>query len=357
MAAGQRAGAARAWAMNGAEDYFVRLAGPRDLSALAEIRTLAGPGFTSLAVGDEVFVQRLEAVSRAAAAAVSAPGEERYILALEHGPSGKVVGMAQVKALVGVSQPFFNFRILQIAAASHSAKRRYDMDVLILVNECTGCTEVGSLFVRADHRAGGLGRLLAQARYMLMAAAPERFAPRVISELRGVSTQQGVSPFWDHVGRHFFKMDFLEADQMSATTDNQFILDLMPKYPIYVDLLAEEARAAIGKCHPEGEAARALLAREGFAYDRVIDIFDGGPLVTAPRDQIRTIRQARRLAVRAGAPRGKAPALIANPNIAAFACVNAVADIEGDRVLAAPSALERLWLADGEEALVWSDAG
>lgn len=342
--------------MSSADDYFVRLAGPRDLGALAQIRTLAGPGFTSLAVGDDVFAQRLDAVARAAAAAISAPGDERYILALEHAPSGQVVGMAQVKALVGVTHPFFNFRILQIAAASHSANRRYDMDVLILVNECSGCTEVGSLFVRADHRAGGLGRLLAQARYMLMAASPQRFAPRVISELRGVSSAEGVSPFWEHVGRHFFKMDFLEADRMSATTDNQFILDLMPKYPIYVDLLDSAARAVIGKCHPDGDGARALLAREGFAYDRVIDVFDGGPLVTAPRDQIRTVRQARRLPVRAGSPHGNS-ALIANPNIAAFACVSTAAEIGNDGVLVSASALERLWLSDGDEALVWSDAG
>ncbi len=320
-----------------------------------QIRALAGPGFTSLAVGVDVFAQRLEAVARAAAADVLRLGEERYILVLEHRPSGQVVGMAQVKALVGVSQPFFNFRILKIAAASQSAQRRYDMDVLILVNECAGCTEVGSLFVHAGHRAGGLGRLLAQARYMLMAAAPQRFAPRVVSELRGVSTSEGVSPFWDHVGRHFFRMDFLEADKLSATTDNQFILDLMPKYPIYVDLLAEEARAVIGKCHPEGEGARALLAREGFAYDRVIDIFDGGPLLTAPRDQIRTVRQARRMSVRAGAPRGEATVLIANPNIAAFACVGAVADIDGDHIVAPQGLWERLSLALGEDALVWSD--
>ncbi len=43
------------------------------------------------------------------------------------------------------------------------------MDVLIGVNDFTGCTEVGSLFVRPEHRAAGIGRALAQCRYMLMA--------------------------------------------------------------------------------------------------------------------------------------------------------------------------------------------
>ncbi|HRE42748.1 MAG TPA: arginine N-succinyltransferase, partial [Terricaulis sp.] len=134
----------------------------------------------------------------------------------------------------------------------------FDMDVLIGVNDFTGCTEVGSLFVRPEHRVPGVGRALAQCRYMLMAAAPHRFHHQVVSELRGVVSDDGVSPFWEAVGRHFFRMDFEEADRLSATTDNQFILDLMPQHPLYVDLLPAEARAVIGKCHRAGEGARSL---------------------------------------------------------------------------------------------------
>ena len=106
---------------------------------------------------------------------------------------------------------------------------------------------------------------------------------------------EGVSPFWEAVGRHFFRMDFAEADKLSATTDNQFILDLMPQHPIYVDLLPEEARAVIGQCHRDGEGARRLLEWEGFRSRNVVDIFDGGPLMSAPRDAIRTVREAHRL--------------------------------------------------------------
>jgi arginine N-succinyltransferase len=340
--------------MIAADDYFVRMADPRDFDALKAVRKLAGPGFTSLSIDDETLAQRLEVVARSAVAHLREPGEERYILVLEHAPSRAVVGMAQVKAIVGVSQPFFNFRVLQIAAASASARRRYDMDVLILVNECTGASEVGSLFVRADHRAAGLGRLLARARYVLMAASPERFSARVVSEMRGVVDAEGVSPFWEHLGRHFFRMDFAEADAMSATTDNQFILDLMPKYPIYVDLLPPEAQAVIGRCHADGEGARFLLEQEGFRYDRVIDIFDGGPLLSAPRDQIRTVRAARRLRVRAGAA-AQTRVMLANPEVAAFACLACAGKIEGDEIVVAKACLDRLWLAEGEQALVLRD--
>jgi arginine N-succinyltransferase len=36
-----------------------------------------------------------------------------------------------------------------------------------------------------------------------------------------------------------------------------------------------------------------MLEAEGFTFDRYIDIFDGGPTVTASTDQIRTVREAR----------------------------------------------------------------
>ena len=45
-----------------------------------------------------------------------------------------------------------------------------------------------------------------------MAAQRERFHDRVVSELRGVVSAEGASPVWEAVGRHFFRMDFSEAD-------------------------------------------------------------------------------------------------------------------------------------------------
>jgi arginine N-succinyltransferase len=334
--------------------YVVRAATTRDLAAFVALKALAGPGFTSLSVSDDELAARLHMVEESFAADVRAPGDQRYMLALEHSDSGEVVGMAQVKATVGVTQPFFNFRILQIAQASFAAQRRFDLEVLILVNECTGCSEVGSLFVREDHRVGGLGRLLAQSRYLLMAAAPQRFAERVVSELRGVMSADGVSPFWEHLGRHFFRMSFAEADHLSATTDNQFILDLMPKYPIYVDLLPEAARAVIGKCHRDGGGARKLLEWEGFRYDRIVDIFDGGPLMAAPREAIRTLKGSRRLPVKIGAPRETRSALVANLNLAMFRCASAVAEITRDHITIAAEDAARLGLAGGDAALAWA---
>jgi len=35
-----------------------------------------------------------------------------------------------------------------------------------------------------------------------------------------------------------------------------------------------------------------MLEEEGFTFDRYVDIFDGGPTVTAQTDQIRTVRES-----------------------------------------------------------------
>jgi arginine N-succinyltransferase len=335
-------------------NYVVRAAGPSDLEGFKQLREIAGPGFTSLMLDDKAFAEKLALSERSFAANITAAGPERYFLALEHVPSGALVGCAGVKATIGKLPPFFNFRVITEAQFSGVVDKRFDMDILIGVNDFTGCTEVGSLFVRPEHRAGGIGRALAQSRYMLMATGPQRFNTRIVSELRGVVSPDGMSPFWEAVGRHFFRMDFSEADKLSATTDNQFILDLMPQHPIYIDLLPQNARAVIGRCHKDGEGARRLLEWEGFSFSNVVDIFDGGPLMTVQRDHIRTLREARGARVHAEPDLGAGKrALIARPRTADFRCTTTRAIVSDGVTHVDAAALAALGLNEGDEALIW----
>ena len=45
--------------------------------------------------------------------------------------------------------------------------------------------------------------------------------------------------------------------------------------------------------HPSGRAAMRMLENEGFAYENYVDIFDGGPTMTARTDRVRTICEAK----------------------------------------------------------------
>jgi arginine/ornithine N-succinyltransferase beta subunit len=51
-----------------------------------------------------------------------------------------------------------------------------------------------------------------------------------------------------------------------------FIAELMPAYPIYVSLLPDDAREAIGQVHANTSPARAILEKEGFSWRGSVDI-------------------------------------------------------------------------------------
>ncbi|RYG07109.1 MAG: arginine N-succinyltransferase, partial [Caulobacteraceae bacterium] len=224
----------------------VRPSGPADLDFLLELAILSGPGFTSLPEDPDQLSERLD-LSRDSFQGKLEPQARWYTLMLEESETGDVDGIGSVKAAVGLNRPFFSFRVVNNAQSSPSLGIKLEQRTLVLVNECTGWTEVGSLFLKADRRKGGAGRLLSQSRYMLIGAEPELFNENVLAELRGVFTPDGACPFWDHVAHKFFPMEFDEADRMTGSTDKQFILDLAPRHPIYIDLLPEPARAVIGK--------------------------------------------------------------------------------------------------------------
>ena len=330
----------------------VRPAAPADLDHLLELAILSGPGFTSLPEDPDQLAERLD-LSRDSFSAKLAPEERWYTLMLEESETRDVDGIGSVKAAVGLHRPFFSFRVVTNTQSSPSLGIKLEQKTLVLVNECTGWTEVGSLFLKADRRKGGAGRLLSQSRYMLIGAQPELFSENVLAELRGVFTPDGACPFWDHVAHKFFPMEFDEADRMTGSTDKQFILDLAPRHPIYIDLLPEPARAVIGKVHPQGVPAMALLESEGFRPNGLIDIFDAGPTVSCGRDNIRTVRDARRLTVAVAAEvEAELPALISTDSVSSFRAVRQRAHIEGDRATLNAETADALGVRPGDTVRV-----
>src|SRR5690606_4677800 len=149
----------------------------------------------------------------------------------------------------------------------------------VLANDLTGNSELCSLFLHADHRTGLNGRLLSKARLLFIAEFRELFGDKIIAEMRGMSDAAGRSPFWESLGRHFFKMEFSQADYLTGVGNKAFIAELMPKFPLYTCFLTEDARAVIGRVHPDTEPALNMLKAEGFSYQGYVDIFDAGPAI------------------------------------------------------------------------------
>ncbi|GGH08614.1 MAG TPA: arginine N-succinyltransferase [Oceanicaulis sp.] len=331
---------------------MVRSARSADHSSFTALAASAGTGFTSLAVSADALAEKLNRSEQAFAGQIADRSDAAYQLMLEDTETGKVLGTAAVKAAVGIKKPYFDFKIMTFAQASKEANRRFDMEAMMLVNDFAGCTEVGSLFVSDAARGRGAGRLMAQSRYMLIGADRSRFGARVVAELRGVVDESGESVFYNHVTRPFFRMTFDEADRMSASTDNQFILDLMPTHPIYLDHLPPGVREVMGKTHPHGVNAKRLLEWEGFEYHRYVDIFDGGPLVDCPVDRIRTVRESRVLTV--GAAGGDpVEAMVSTDRLDDFRLVRCEVRLGEDTVALDEGARRVLDLVDGNTARVW----
>ena len=326
-----------------------------DFDDLMTLADLSGPGFTSLPVDETLVRERLEASVKAFARRPDDPQQGKFLMMMEDAETGDVAGCCAVKAGIGMKRPFFNYRIITLLQSSTVVERRFSMDALVLTNEFMGFTEVGTLFLKKNYRGGGAGRLAAQSRYLLMAAAPEEFGEMVLAELRGVVDPTGVSPFWEGVGRRFFDMTFQEADYHSGVTDGQFIMDLMPKYPIYVDLLPPEAREVIGRCHVEGIGALKLLEWEGFRFERVVDIVDGGPQVSTARANIRTIRESEKVVLENGQLiDGKLEALVSTDDLEGFrVCWSKIERRGTGRIVVPQETLDALKVKPGHQGRIW----
>lgn len=331
--------------------FRIRAARDEDLQHLYEMAKLTGGGFTNLPPDRPALRAKLDRSHAAFARSEEEDAsDDLFVLILENVETGEVRGTCQIFTRVGEKWPFYSYRIGTVTKHSQELKRTFRAEILSLVNDLEGCSEVGGLFLHPGERAGGLGLLLARSRYMFIAQHRARFADRILAELRGVIDEAGGSPFWDGVAGRFFGMNFQQADEFNATHGNQFIADLMPKHPVYTAMLSELARSVIGLPHPSGRAAMRMLENEGFAFESYIDIFDGGPTMTARTDQVKTVREAQRATVAAIGGGGE-PALVAAGQLAGFQ--SALAQVaQGDEgVVIDPIAAAALGVAVGDEIL------
>lgn len=290
-----------------------------DYANLFQIAEESGHGFTSLPVNEELLRNKIARSEQSFAKNIEQPGDEGYLLVLEDTKTGTVVGTSGIEAAVGMTDAFYHYHMGKVVHNSQTLNVYNTVDILTLCNDYTGKTEICSLFLREPYRQGSNGRLLSKSRFLFLAEHKQRFADTVLAEMRGVSDENGQSPFWQWLEEHFFSMDFPTADYLTGIGQKVFIAELMPKIPIYVNLLSKEAQAVIGKVHQQTKPAIQMLKSEGFCNRGYIDIFDGGPTVDAHIDNIKTVRTSRRVQVIIGTPEGDvADFLICNSKVADY---------------------------------------
>ncbi|RJQ83806.1 MAG: arginine N-succinyltransferase [Desulfobacteraceae bacterium] len=261
----------------------------QDHAQMMELANLAGFGMTSLPQDESVMHRKIEDAVKSFAGTPPLPNEHIFLFVLEDSQTRRIVGTTGIKSHVGLSNPFYSYKLSTLVQSNSDLGIYSRQKVLHMVNDFTGATEIGSLFLHAQYRRKALGPLLSRCRFLMLAEFPELFSDTVVSEIRGVHDENGDSPFYNNVARHFFQMPFYKADYINATKGNQFISDLMPRYPIYVTLLPPAAQAVIGKTFAPSEPAARILVEEGFYHEDYVDVFDAGPTLQAERERIATV--------------------------------------------------------------------
>jgi arginine N-succinyltransferase len=274
-------------------ELVLRPAREEDLPDLVGLAGEVTGGITTLPADARRLRATVDESLLALAHPVARPGSERYLFVLEDRDAGRVAGSAALVARVGGFDPFYTYELREEPLEHPPLGIAERVEVLHLKRDHKGPSELCTLALASGYRGRGLARLLAVARLLFVRAHPERFEDRIIAELRGWLDEDGRSPFWDSVGRHFFRSDFARADFLSGLGDKDFIEDLMPRHPIYVPLLPEDVRAVIGRPHRDAAPARRVLEDEGLRFVGEVDIFDAGPLLAADLADVRAIRAAR----------------------------------------------------------------
>ncbi|RAP34000.1 arginine N-succinyltransferase [Candidatus Marinamargulisbacteria bacterium SCGC AG-410-N11] len=271
----------------------IRKANMKDLDQIEELAKMAYSGLTSLPKDRRMLERRLNQSERSfEKKVITTPNNELYLFVMEDVVLSKVVGICGIVGSIGCDDLFYTYNLQKIKKESWTLNSEKELEILRLERTMNGPSEIGTLFLRPEYRQKNVGRFLSLSRFLFMAEHQDRFKKQVIAEMRGVIDQDGRCPFWDHVGTHFFDMDFEQADILSAE-DKSFIAELMPKYPIYVNLLPDKIKNIIGKAHKHTLPALKILQREGFRLTNSVDIFDGGPKIVAEVNQLRTVANSR----------------------------------------------------------------
>jgi len=328
--------------------FRVRPGRNEDFQAIYEMAKLTGGGFTNLPADKGTLVAKLARSEDAFCREEDSPEGDLFMFVLENAETGQIRGTCQIFSRVGLQQPFYSYRISTLTQTSPELGRTFRAEMLTLCTDFEGSSEVGGLFLHPNERAGGLGVLLARSRYLFIKLHRARFADQVLAELRGVIDEAGGSPFWDAIAGRFFGMNFQEADSFNGAHGTRFIADLMPKTPIYTAMLPESTRAIMGVPHPSGRAAMRMLENEGFSSAGYVDIFDGGPTMSAPTDQIRTIREARELTLSGTAEEpGGQRMMLASGHLRDFVACYGRAKTENSKTILDPKSAKLLGLEPG----------
>lgn len=294
-----------------------------DLQPFLAMANSASLGMSNLPKNEQLLSRRIERCL----------AKEEYLFVLENQENGSVEG---VSGILKQSELEYYYEI-------QSSNAMLILTPLIVQN---GPSEICTLFLAHFARSHGLGRLLSLSRFLFIAAFPHLFTETITALMRGYFDEQAHSPFWDSVGRKFLDLDIIALIKLREE-GQEFVQNIVPKYPLYVALLPKEAQEAVGAVHAHTLPALKMLQEEGFSPTGKVDFFDAGPQIAAKRDSIRTVRTSRLATIAEIGPVEGPLKLIGNERLD-FRAVHMPMDVIGNAATISPETASLLQVQKGD---------
>ncbi|MDD7805948.1 MAG: arginine N-succinyltransferase [Endozoicomonas sp. (ex Botrylloides leachii)] len=294
-----------------------------DLQAIEHLAHVAGATMATLPVESNRLYHLIDSTQKSLSKNIPSPSGESYHFVLIESESDKILGIAGIISAVGMTAPFYSYRLEEIFHGSDTLKIYSRIPALKLCHDYTGYTCLCTFYILPEAESEEALQLLSSARLLFIGEQRQRFAERIVVELQGIIDEEGRSPFWEDLGYHFLKMNIAHANDLTGLSDKSFIADLMPKHPIYTPLLSKKARAAIGEVRPDRSHMLDLLEQEGFSYEGYVDIFDAGPSLECRTDRLRSISSSLHIIPEITNKTTGKPHIIANTSTKDFRCISA----------------------------------
>jgi len=270
--------------------YVIRPAKPDDFEGFFNLVKKTGAGITSLPNSQQTVKKRLEESLAAFENKEAKPTDQNYVFLLEDLETGEIGACC---GILGNTNFFdlYSYKLETISLIQKFPQSIPTINTLHFVSGYNHASEICSLFLALEWRKKSLGKLLSLSRFLFIANNLERFEQNMIAVMRGAIDVHGENPFWNAISRHFVDLSYGEFSQL-IQADSKALLDVIPKYPIYVPMLPKEAQEIIGKTHANTIPALNMLLSEGFSFTDHIDTGDGGPIISAETAHIKTVKDS-----------------------------------------------------------------
>lgn len=216
--------------------------------------------------------------------AVPAPAAPAELLLLAE-TGGTLQACLRLVPAIGMVLPRVSYHVGVVVHAARELGLFQPQRTLLLGHDHTGSSELADLGLAPGlgdgARAAAFDALLAAA-LARIEARPGDYARRLVVELPGLRDDDGRSPFWEGLGRHFYPGDPAAAAARHGPEWRCHVAELLPRQVVHTSFLPPAAQHALGAVHPNWRSLLPLLQAAGFADSEHVNVEDGGPIFARP---------------------------------------------------------------------------